>query len=48
MVVGEVPVPDPSDKHRPFRDGSSGADKNETEAKSTVFKIIGYLKKSEK
>jgi hypothetical protein len=46
MVMGEVPEPDPSEKHRLFR--IFGADKSETDAKNTVSKLIGHLKKSEK
>lgn len=46
MVVGDIPEPDPSGKRRIFRAFSS--DKSETEAKDTLTRLIGHLKKNEK
>jgi hypothetical protein len=44
MVLGEVPEPEPGNpQFRPF-----GKDKSDSEAKGTVNKLIGHLKKSEK
>ncbi len=46
MVLGDIPEPDPSGKRRPFN--TFGADKTEADAKNTVARIIGHLKKNEK
>jgi hypothetical protein len=45
MVLGEVPDPDPSGKRRPFRPFDQ--DKTVSDPKSTLTKLIGYLKNIE-
>jgi hypothetical protein len=46
MVLGEIPEPEPGDGNRPYR--PFGVEKTDSEAKGTVNKLIGHLKKSEK
>jgi hypothetical protein len=46
MVLGDVPVPDPGDKRRPFR--PFGENTPVVEAKGTLTKLIGHLKNNEK
>jgi hypothetical protein len=46
MVLGEVPDPNPGDGNPPFR--PFGLEKTDNEAKKTVNKLIGHLKKNEK
>ena len=46
MVLGEIPEPEPGDSNRHYR--PFGAQKTDSEAKGTVNKLIGHLKKSEK
>jgi len=46
MVLGDVPDPDPSGKRRPFH--AFGDENSETDARNTVAKLIGHLKKNDK
>ena len=46
MVLGDIPEPEPGDGGRPYR--PFGLKKTDNEAKSTVTKLIGHLKKNEK
>ena len=46
MVLGEIPEPEPGDGKHPYR--PFGVEKTDSEAKGTVNKLIGHLKKSEK
>ena len=46
MVLGEIPEPDPDEKHRTFRTLNQA--KSEAEAKDMVSKLIGHLKQTDK
>ncbi len=45
-ILGEVPNPDPDDKHRKYRSGRE--EKPETDARNMVARLINHLKNSEK
>ncbi len=46
MVLGDIPEPDPDERHRTFR--TLNLAKTEAEARDMVSKIIGHLKDNEK
>ncbi len=46
MVLGDIPEPDPAGKRRPVQ--AFGAEKGDTEARNTVARLIGHLKKNQK
>ncbi|RPH56530.1 MAG: hypothetical protein EHM81_13015 [Chloroflexi bacterium] len=45
MVLGDIPEPEPGFGQQPFR--PFGREKSDSEAKGTLNKLIGHLRKSE-